>query len=158
VFGILEYKVWTGVDDLSEIKVKIRMDYVGKVKSGKLFGGKNVEQAAEETRQQQVSLLRNIPVQGIRIEDIEMNQEVYMVMDEVSGKKLAYAPVVITVYADTLEDVIKFSMKEEFRTVEVIEPEEIKLSKNDMEKMVFKVGQELMLFKDYLLRRFDNWK
>jgi hypothetical protein len=149
----------TGVDKiLSEIKIKIRFDYLGKAKSGKLFGNKNVEQVAEETRQQQVSLLRNVPVQGIRIEDIEMSQEVYLVMDEISGKKHAYAPVLITFYADSIEDAIKFSMKEEFRTVEIIEPGELLLSKNDIEKLLFKVSKELVAYKDYLMRKIDNWK
>jgi hypothetical protein len=143
---------------LSEIKIKLRFDYLGKPKSGKLFGGKTVEQVAEEIRQQQVSLLRNVPVQGIRIEDIEMSQEVYLVMDEISGKTLAYAPVVITFYANSIEDAIKFSMKEEFRTVEIIEPEELMLSKSDMEKLLYKVSKELVAYKDYLMRKMDNWK
>ena len=143
---------------MTEIKIRLRLDYLGRSKSGKVFGGKNVEQVAEEIRQQQVSLIRNVPVQGIRIEDIEMAQEVYLVTDEITGKKLAYAPVTIIFYADTIEDAIKFSMKEEFRTVEIIEPEELLLSKRDMEKLLFKVSQELVVFKDYLIRKIDNWK
>lgn len=143
---------------MSELKMKLRFDYLGKAKSGKLFGGKNVEQMAEETRQHQVSLIRNVPIQGIRIEDIDMSQEVYLVMDDISGKKLVYAPVVITFYADSIEDAIKFSMKEEFRTVEIIEPEELLLSKRDIEKLLFKVSKELVAYKEYLMRKMDNWK
>ncbi|MDD4801412.1 MAG: hypothetical protein PHF24_00525 [Syntrophomonas sp.] len=143
---------------MSEIKLKLRFDYQGKAKTGKLFGNKNVEQMAEETRQQQVSLLRNVPVQGVRIEDIEMSQEVYAVIDELNGKKLAYAPVIITFYADSIEDAIKFSMKEEFRTIEIIEPDELVLSKNDIEKLLYKVSTELVAYKDYLLRKMDTWK
>ena len=140
------------------IKIRLRLDYAGHSKSGKLFGNKNVEQIAEENRQHQVSLIRNVPVQGVRVEDIEMSQEVYLVIDENNGKKVAYAPVVITFYADNIEDAINFSMKEEFRTVEVLEPEELLLTRNDMEKLLFKVSKEMMLYRDNLLRKIDNWK
>jgi len=143
---------------LPGIKIRLRLDYAGHSKSGKLFGNKNVEQVAEENRQHQVSLIRNVPVQGIRVEDIEMSQEVYLVIDDNSNKKIAYAPVVITFYADNIEDAINFSMKDEFRTVEVLEPEELLLTKNDMEKLLFKVGKELMIYRDSLLRKIDNWK
>ena len=143
---------------LPGIKIKLRLDYSGHTKSGKLFGNKNVEQIAEENRQHQVSLIRNVPVQGVRVEDIEMSQDVYLVIDESSGKKVAYAPVVITFYADSIEDAINFSMKEEFRTVEVLEPEDLLLSKSDMEKLLYKVSKEMMLYRDNLLRKIDNWK
>jgi hypothetical protein len=121
---------------ISMIKIKIRFDYIGKGKQGNLFGGKNIEVLAEECRQHQVSLIRNVPIQGIRIDDIDMSQEIYSVYDDIAGKKLAYAPVVITFYADNLEDAIKFSMKEEFRTIEVLEPDEINLSRNDIDRML----------------------
>ena len=143
---------------MAEIKVKMRFDYTGKAKSSKFFGSKNIEQLAEETRQHQVSMMRNVPIQGIRIEDIDMSQEVYAVIDDITGKKLAYAPVVIIFYADNIEDVLKFVVKEEFRTVEILAPDEMLLSKSDMEKLLFKVSQELSEYREYLLRKIDNWK
>jgi len=143
---------------MAEIKVKMRFDYTGKAKSSKFFGSKNIEQLAEETRQHQVSMMRNVPIQGIRIEDIDMSQEVYSVIDDITGKKLAYAPVVIIFYADNIEDVLKFVVKEEFRTVEILAPDEMLLSKGDMEKLLFKVSQELSEYREYLLRKIDNWK
>ena len=138
--------------------IKLRLDYVGKGKPGKLFGGKNMEQVAEENRQHKVALIRNVPIQGIRIEDIDMSMEIYSVFDDYSGKNVAYAPVVITFYADSLEDAIKFSMKEEFRTIEVIEPAEIKLSSSEMERVLFKINEELKEYKHYMVRRMENWK
>jgi hypothetical protein len=136
----------------------MRFDYIGKAKSSKFFGNKNLEQLAEETRQHQVSMMRNIPVQGIRIEDIDMSQEVYSIIDDFSGKKMAYAPVVITFYADSIEEVLKFVVKEEFRTVEILEPDELLLVRNDMEKLLFKISQELGEYREYLMRKIDNWK
>jgi len=140
------------------IKIKLRLDYVGQGKSNKLFGNKSVEQVAEEIRQHKVSLIRNVPTQGIRIEDIDMRAEVYMVYEEIAGKMVAYAPVFITFYADSMEDAIKFSMKEEFRTVEVLEPESLSLSKYDVERLLFKVSEELIAYKEYLIKKINNWK
>lgn len=143
---------------LTEIKIKLRFDYPGQAKSGKLFGSKNVEQIAEETRQHKVSMMRNVPIQGIRIEDIDMSQDIYSLVDDITGKKIAYAPVVITFFADSIEDAIKFVVKEEFRTVEIIEPEELQLSKGDMEKLLFRISLELTEYRDHWLRKIDNWK
>lgn len=138
--------------------MKVRFDYLGKTRQGKLFGGKNGEQVAEELRQHKVSLIRNVPIQGIYIEDIDMSQEVYTVFDEVTGKMLAFAPVTITFLADSLEDAVKFTMKEEFRTVEVLDPEALSLSRLDMERLLLKICDEMTNYRSYLQRKLDNWK
>lgn len=143
---------------MSRIKMKVRFDFIGKGKSGKFFGGKSSEQTAEEIRQNKVSLIRNVPVQGISIEDIDMSSEIYFVHDDISGRAVAYAPVTITFFADSMDDAIKFTMKEEFRTIEVIEPEEISLTKLDIERLLLKVSEELINYKIYLERKMDNWK
>ncbi len=103
-------------------------------------------------------MMRNVPVQGISIEDIDMSQDIYSLIDDITGKKMAYAPVVITFYADSIEDAIKFIVKEEFRTVEIIEPEELVLSKSDMEKLLFRISLELSEYKEYIFRKVDTWK
>ena len=138
------------------IKIKLRFDYPGRGKSGKVFGKKSIEQIAEETRQQKVALLRNVPSQGIRIEDIDMSSEVYTVFDEVNRKEVAYAPVFITISADHLEDALKFSMKEGFCTVTVLEPEDVNLSKAEVERILYKANEELQDYKEYLLKRINN--
>lgn len=138
--------------------MRVRFDFVGKGKQGKLFGGKNSEYLAEEVRQHKVTLIRNVPIQGIYIDDIDMSQEIYTVQDDITGKKLAYAPVSIVFYADSLEDAVKFTMKEEFRKIEVLEPEDVNLSKFEVERLLLKVSEELVNYKGYLQRKLDNWK
>lgn len=138
------------------IKIRFRFDYPGIGKAGKIFGKKSIEQTAEETRQHKVALLRNVPNQGIRIEDIDMSSEVYTVYDDVSRKEIAYAPVFVTISADNIEDALKFSMKEEFRTVIVLEPEEVSLSKAEVERILYKASEELHEYKEYLLKRINN--
>ncbi|HEX3010771.1 MAG TPA: hypothetical protein VHQ70_01875 [Syntrophomonadaceae bacterium] len=143
----------------SALKMRVRFDYIGRPKASKLFGGgKNTEQQAEQIRQHKVSLIRNVPIQGIHIEDIDMSLEVYSIIDDISGKPVSYAPVVVTFYADTIEDAIKFVITEEFRTVEVVQPEELTLTRFEIERLFYQVGREFGDFKDNLERRINNWK
>ncbi len=143
---------------MSKIRMKVRFDYQGKTRQGRLFGGKSGDQMAEELRQHKVSLIRNVPIQGIYIEDIDMSQEVYTVLDEVTGKMTSFAPVTITFRADSLEDAAKFTMKEEFRTIEVLEPEELTLSRLDTERLLLKICEEMLNYRSYLERKLDNWR
>lgn len=143
---------------MNRLRMRVRFDYKGRGRQNKLFGSKNSEQAAEELRQHKVSLVRNVPIQGIYIEEIDMSQEVYSVFDEVHNKMVDYAPVYITFSADSMEDAVKFTMKEEFRTVEVLDPESMTLSRLDMERLLLKVSEELANYRSYLERKLDNWK
>lgn len=143
---------------MSALKLKMRFDYPGQVKTNKLFGNKQPEQLAEENREQKVTMLRNVPLQGISIADIDMSLDVYSVVDDISGKKIAYAPVVITFLADGVENAVKFAAQEEFRTVQVVEPDGLSLSAGEIEKVLFKVSQEILDYRDYMLRKIDNWK
>lgn len=140
------------------IKIKMRFDYKGQVKNSKLFGNKQPEQLAEENREHKVTMLRNIPMQGISIVDIDMSMDVYSVIDEISGKKIAFAPVVITLVADGLENAIRFAAQEEFRTVQVVEPDALNFTAGDTEKLLFRVSQEIMDFRNQWLKRMENWK
>lgn len=141
----------------SQVRVKIRLDYKGEGKQSKfLFGGKNVEEMAEELREHKVALLRNVPTQGIRIEDIDMSQEVYIVRDEVSGSPVAYAPVQIIVSADSLEDLAKFVVSSEFRRIEILEPEHLYYNRMDLERFLFKLSQEIRVHCDNLERKLNS--
>ncbi|MGI5881270.1 MAG: hypothetical protein ACOX6L_11960 [Syntrophomonadaceae bacterium] len=143
---------------MERLRMKVRFDYRGRAQQGKLFGGKTGEQVAEEIRQNKISLIRNVPIQGIYIEDIDMGLETYSVVDEITGKLISYAPVIITLNADTIEEVLKFTMKDEFRTIEIINPEEITLSKIDLERLLLKISEELGNYRTYLERKIDNWR
>ncbi len=143
---------------MTPIKVKIRFDYVGRAKSGKLFSKNNVEQLADNTRQQKVAKMRNVPMQGVRIDDIDMSQDIYTLVDDITGKNVAYAPVVITFEADKMDEIIKFIVMEEFRTIDIIEPTELLLAKGEIEKLLFVVSQELSDYREGLMRQLDNWK
>lgn len=144
---------------MNGLRLRVRFDYMGRAKSGKkFFGSKGVEQIAEEMRQHKVSQIRNIPIQGIHIEDIDMSQEVYSVIDEITGREMCYAPVIIVFGADSLEDVIHFIMKEEFRTVEILQPDQLTFSKLETERLLLRVNEQLISYRHYLERKIDNWK
>lgn len=125
------------------IKVKVRLDFKGTGKPGRfLFGGKSQEKSAEDTREQQVALFRNVPIQGIYIEDIDVSIDVFTVFDDALNGEVAYAPVILTIYADTLEDIIPFIAREEFRKIEILEPQNFSLSRQDTERLLFKIHQQ----------------
>lgn len=147
------------VDELNgdkEIKVKIRLDFKGQARPGRfLFGGKPVERVAEETREQQVALLRNVPIQGLHIDDIDMSAEVYTVWDDVNNNEVAYAPVILTITAENLEGLLRFIAREDFRKIEVMEPGRVVLSKSEMERLMFKVYEEIREYLQHIERKYN---
>ncbi len=144
---------------MGRLRFKVRFDFVAEGKPGKLFfGSKSTVDQAEEMRQHKVTLLRNIPVQGISIEDIDMGHEIYSIIDDYTSKVAYYAPVYIFFTADSLENAVKFTMKEEFRTIDIIDPEEIKLSQMETVRLIQNVNEEMLNFKQVLEKRMDNWK
>ncbi|MDA8440791.1 MAG: hypothetical protein M0Z55_00210 [Peptococcaceae bacterium] len=151
-------KVLAGDDLITRrLRAKVRLDYKSETKPNKfLFGGKNVEDAAEEVREQKVSLLRNVPIQGIGIEDIDMSVEIYVVKDDMSGHTVAYAPVLITVSADSIEDLSRFIIADEFRKIEILEPEQIFYDRQDLERFLFKISQEMRQYIGQIERRYTQ--
>jgi len=142
----------------NQLKLKVRFDYRGAAKKGRVLkSGVNELQAAEATREQRANYLRNVPIQGIHIEDIDMSLEVYTVYDDLVNEKAGFAPLTVIVTADSIEDAMRFVMKEEFRKVEVIEPAEFHLSRFDIERLLFSVNDEIKTYRAYLQRKMDNY-
>lgn len=140
----------------TSLKVRVRFDYKGVARPSRFFfGGKTIEQVAEETREHKVALLRNVPIQGVQIEDIDVSTDVYTVFDDFKGEGVAYAPVLVTIKAETIEDVIHFIARDEFRKVEIIEPEHMYLSKFDVERLLFKMNEELRAYRMDMERRAE---
>lgn len=142
---------------MTKIKMRVRFDFVGRAKTGKLFRGKNCVELAEQIREHKVSLIRNVPMQGIEIEDIDMSPEIFTICDEITNNISAYAPVIIRFSADSMENAIKFTMKEEFRTVDILEPKDITLSKFEIERLLLRISEELLGYLNYYKRKLDNW-
>lgn len=145
-----------GIVDRNGILVKIRLDFKGTGKSGLfLFGGKNVDKAAEETREQQLAVFRNVPMQGIQIIDLDVSTEVYTVFDDITNSEVAYAPLILTIKADSLENVIRFIAREDFRKIEVLDPASISMSHSDIERLLFKIHEEMKDFRLWLERKYN---
>lgn len=124
------------------LKVRLRFDYRGEKGKG-LFGRKTSEKVAEEMREQVAALLRNVPKRGISIEDINADLEIYSIFDDETGEEVAFAPLEILIKADKIEDIMGFIMRPEFRRIEVIYPEEIIMSNKNLERLLYKVNEEL---------------
>lgn len=121
--------------------LRVRLDFRGVTKRRFPLSNRSGRQVAEDIREHKVNLLRNLPVQGIEVEDVDMNMETYVVYDDNRGCEAAYAPATLTIRADNLEDALKFVLREEFRKVELLEPDELVLSKHQLEKLLFKIGE-----------------
>lgn len=145
-----------GPGERSGILVKVRLDFKGTGRPGRfLFGGKNTDKAAEEAREQQVAIFRNVPLQGISIIDIDVSTDVYTVYDEITNSDTAYAPLVLTVKADALENVIRFITRDDFRKIEVLDPAYMSLTHADIERLFFRVHEEMKEFKSRLERKYN---
>ncbi|HHW42953.1 MAG TPA: hypothetical protein GXX25_03925 [Desulfotomaculum sp.] len=139
-----------------DIRAKVRLDFKGVGRPGRLFfGGKSTEKAAEEMREQQAAMLRNIPVQGIHILDVDLSLELYTIYDDVNNQEVAYAPAVLELIADTIEDPVRFAAREEFRKIEIISPAAISLQKVELERLMFRVAEEVRKYRQNLERKYN---
>jgi hypothetical protein len=139
--------------------MRVRFDYVAEGKpSRRLFASKGGDEQAEELRQHKIALIRNVPVQGINIEEIDMSKEIYSIFDEYTNRLSSCAPVIITFAVESLEDAIKFVMKDEFRTIEILEPAQIDLGRIEMERVFSKINEGLQAYRSTLEKKMNNWK
>lgn len=126
------------------LKARIRFDYQVCAAERKKFFWQHLDLAkiAKEKRAKQVSLLKNLPFQGLNIADLTSDQEVYLVPEGENHPETACAPVEFLVEADSIEDLMQLTLREEFRKIKVIEPPEIFLTNSQVEKFLFKVNEE----------------
>lgn len=123
------------------IKFKVRFDYRGRPKPARFFfGGRKTEDVAQEIREQQIALWRNLPLQGVHVEGIDPG-EIFTLYDEELDDEVSFAPLELVVYADTLEDLLRFIMREEFRRIEILEPSSLVLGSREVEKLLFRVNE-----------------
>jgi len=145
------------ISNNNELTVKIRLDFKGQAKPKRFFfGGKPVDKVAEEIREQQIALFRNVPVQGVTIEDIEVNTEVYTVWDEFNDNEVAFAPIILTLIAGNIADLLPFIIREEFRKIEVIEPGQQYFAKFDVERLLFKIHEEFRNYTSRLEKKYNT--
>ncbi|MGI6097407.1 MAG: hypothetical protein ACOYBM_04745 [Dethiobacteria bacterium] len=124
-----------------KIRFKIRYDYKGRPKPARFFfGGRDTEEMAEELREKNVALWRNVPVQGAQIEKVDL-MEIYTIFEEEEEEEIAYAPLELQVAVDSLDDIVRFVARSEFRRLEVVEPENITLSKKEVERLLYKINE-----------------
>lgn len=125
------------------VKAKIRLDYKANGGPRKfLWQRQDLRETAKEIRVKNVALLRNLPFQGLNVADFDLEHEVFVVPGDGNVKETAYAPVELTVEADSLEELMQFTLKEEFRKIKILEPEKMQLSNGELERFLFKMNVE----------------
>jgi hypothetical protein len=139
-----------------DIKVRVRLDIKGTSKPGRfLFGGKPMDKVAEDAREQQVTLLRNVPVQGIHIDNIDIGMDIYTIVDDLNNQEVAYAPLTIEATADTIKELIKLITREDFRKIEVLSPSTLTLHHYDIERLLFRIAEEFKNYRTQLERKHN---
>ena len=137
------------------ILVKVRLDYKARDRDRPfLFKGKHTERAAEDARERQASLFRNIPLQGAEIIDIDAGTEVYSVFDETVNTEVVYAPLLLTIRAENIESLLKFTTRDEFRKVEVLDPASMTLDHSDVERILYRFFEETREIRALVERRY----
>lgn len=126
------------------LRAKIRFDFQASADEEQHFFWQRPDlvKIAKEKRAKQVSLLRNLPFQGLSVADLNTDQEAYLVPEDDDHPETAYAPIELLVEADSIEDLMKLTLREEFRKIKVIEPVELYMKNSDVEKFLFKVNEE----------------
>ncbi|NTW04583.1 MAG: hypothetical protein HGA27_00510 [Peptococcaceae bacterium] len=138
------------------IRAKIRLDFKGSSKPGRFFKGKPVEKIAEDIRELNIATFRNIPLKGIKVSDIDIGSEVYVVYDEINNLEIAYAPIVLDVTSDTLEDLLVLIARDDFRKVEVVAQEPIVLSRIEAERLLYRVADEISDYRESFERKYNR--
>ncbi len=146
-------QVW---QENGSIKAKVRFDYKGENRPGRLlFGRKEPSKLAEEARDRQYASLKNVPVQGITILDVDISGETYVISDPIKGDEVAFAPMEVTVESDSIEDLAEFILKDEFRKIEIIEPRELKMNNRDIGRLLFRMNEELKMSMGAFIKRIE---
>lgn len=125
------------------MKAKIRFDFKAEPASSRRFFWQqtDIRQQAKEIRAKNVSLLQNLPFQGLMVEKLDQELEVYVIPDD-QDQEIAYAPVEMVVEADSISDLMPLTLREEFRKIKVLEPGACTLSSTDVERFLFRVSEE----------------
>ena len=123
------------------MKAKIRFDYKAEPATSRRFfwQRQDIREQAKEIRAKNVSLLQNLPFQGLMVESLDLEQQVYVIEED---QEVAYAPVEMIVEADSIADLMPLTLREEFRKIKVLEPQALSLSNTDVERFLFRVSEE----------------
>jgi hypothetical protein len=128
------------------LKARIRFDYQANAAEKRKFFWQHLDltKIAEEKRAKQVSLLKNMPFQGLNIADLNSDHEIYLLPEGNNQPETAFAPVELLVEADSIEDLMQLTLREEFRKIKVIDPPELFLTSSQVERFLFKVNEEYL--------------
>jgi len=130
--------------EVKRFSLRVRFDYKGLPRPSRFFfGGKGSKEVAEETRRQQAAMWRNVPIQGVRVEDANFF-DLYSVYDEPEGEMVFYAPMELLVTVGSLGDFARFICRDEFRCLEILEPDQVTLDSRELERIFYKFSEEVL--------------
>lgn len=126
-------------------RFRIRLDFRAEGKTGHFFfGSKSCVEVAKDVRDEQVSLYQNASYSGLSFQDFDTSLDIYLVKEDIRRKKqeAAYAPLLMTVTADHLEDISTLLWKPELKKIDILGPDNIHLEKSEIESLINRISKD----------------
>ncbi|MCQ2559808.1 MAG: hypothetical protein MJ157_03770 [Clostridia bacterium] len=139
----------------SAIRARVRLDFKGIGKRNRVFKNRSTEKAAEDARDQNLAMFRNIPIQGIYIQDVDIGLDIYLIYDELYNTEVAYAPIILDLVAASMENLVAFFAREEFRKIEILSRSTVTMQRFEVERLMCKIYDELKNYRISLERRYN---
>ncbi|MFA6808187.1 MAG: hypothetical protein WCR27_04270 [Eubacteriales bacterium] len=120
--------------------LKIRLDFRAEGKNGRFFfGTKTCQAMAELCREEQKNILKNVPLKGVVLLDIDMSMDIYSIQEGERRRKreIAYAPLLLTIQVDSIENIIPLIIRQEFKQIELVKPENYNVSKLELKRLIY---------------------
>ena len=143
---------------MQPVRARVRFDYRGVAVPGRLFiGHKGAAEASAALRDRATANLKYEVEQGIRVEDVDSGHETYVLIDPATDQEVAYSPVYVVVQADSIEDLADFTLRDEFRTIEILDPPELTLSPQEIGRLLARANQRLRTMAQLMVRRSERY-
>ena len=90
------------------------------------------------------------------MEEVDQSTSVYNVKDPITEEETSFAPTIVTLEADTLEDLVDFAMREEFRKVDIISPDSLWLSGREVGRLLATVNRKMRENVELMSRQMEK--
>lgn len=135
-----------------KLRFRIRLDFRAEEKNGRfLFGGKTSGDMAKAARNEQLELLKNVPIQGITFEYFDESMDIFFIHEESHKNKqeVAYAPLLVTIKADQIEDVFPLLLCPAFKKIEVLTPQNMNIERLELERLLYSIFRTFSKVRNY---------
>lgn len=92
----------------------------------------------------------------MHVDEVDDASQPYLFYDSYTGKQVAYASAYAVVQADSPEDLLDLVLRDEFRVIEVMSPEEIRLTPRELGRLLAQANNRMRSIARTLARETDR--